>query len=188
MEFDLHDANIVEKRIVKYLKKRKFFRKRGCGLANEGEKYLGIKSVKELAFGLNNVVYNLNIEFKLKNKIYDNRDYILRVYPDNNNIKKPSNEAKRIREIQDLQIPKAKLYFFEKKLKHLGYRFLILEKLEGTPILESIPKFSESETKVFLADLARYLGTLHSIRSKTYDSYYLDDKLTKKMTYAAYIL
>ena len=116
----------------------------------------------------------INIEFKLKNKIFDNRNFILRVYPDNNNIKKPSNEAKRLREIQNLKIPKAKIYFFEKNLKHLGYRFLILEKLEGTPILESISKFSEAETKQFLADLARFLGTLHSIRSKSYDSYYLE--------------
>ncbi len=140
MEFDLHDSKIVENKIKKYLKRRKFFqrrnffRRRGSNLANEGEKFLGVRNVQELAFGLNNVVYNLNIEFKLKNKIFDNRNYILRIYPDNNNIKKPTNEAKRIREIQNLKIPKAKLYFFEKNIKHLDYRFLILEKLEGTPI------------------------------------------------------
>ena len=185
---DLHDAEFVKRKIKKYLKRRKFFRKRGCDFANEGEKFLGVRNVRELAFGLNNVVYDLNIEFKLKNNIYDNRNFILRVYPDNNNIKKPSNEAKRLREIQGLKIPKAKLYFFEKNLLHLGYRFLIIEKLEGTPILESISEFSEAETQQFLADLAKFLGTLHSIRSKTYDSYYLGDKLTKKMTYGAYIL
>ncbi|MHA1473714.1 MAG: phosphotransferase [Promethearchaeota archaeon] len=185
---DLHDVEFVENKIKKYLKRRKFFQRRGCILANEEEKFLGVRNVKELAFGLNNVVYNLNIEFKLKNKIFDNRDFILRIYPDNNNIKKPSNEAKRIRQIQNLKIPKAKIYFFEKNLKHLGYRFLILEKLEGSPILESIADFSATETQEFLADLARYLGTLHSIRSKVYDSYYLDDKITRKMTYASYIL
>jgi len=80
---DLHDVEFVENKIKKYLKRRKFFQRRGCILANEEEKFLGVRNVKELAFGLNNVVYNLNIEFKLKNKIFDNRDFILRIYPDN---------------------------------------------------------------------------------------------------------
>lgn len=188
MEFDLHDSNIVKNRITKYLKQRSFLRRRGNKLLFKGEKFQNVRSVEEMAFGLNNVVYNLNIEYRMKSKIFDNRDFILRVYPDNKNIKKPSNEAKRLKEIRNLKIPKAELYFFESRLKFLGYRFLILEKLEGVPVLETISKFPKSETQNFLANLAKYLGNLHSIRSKSYDSYYLDEKLTKKMTFSSYIL
>ena len=67
---DLHDVEFVETKVKKYLKKRKFFQRRkflqrrGCILANEGEKFLGIRNVHELAFGLNNIVYNLNIVFQ----------------------------------------------------------------------------------------------------------------------------
>jgi aminoglycoside phosphotransferase (APT) family kinase protein len=184
---ELKDLGFVRKRMNKYLGKG-IFLKRGRKLLNPGEKYKKVVDIKSLSHGLNNVIYDLTVEFKTGKHSVKEREFILRVYPENQNQLKADREAAKMLDIQLLDIPKAKLYFYENELKALGYRFLILEKLIGKPILSVVQKFSKKETANFLKDLATFLGTLHSIRSKKYDSYYLDKKAIKKMEFGDYIL
>jgi aminoglycoside phosphotransferase (APT) family kinase protein len=183
---DLHNTAIVREIIQRYLNAG-LFNKRGGRLMEKGERYKALVDIKELSFGLNNAVYDMTVEFKSHGELLD-RNYILRVYPDNDNVLKARKEAKRLTEIQHLRIPTPKLYFYEDKVEPLGYRFLILEKVPGELITDRISSFNEGQIKDFLGNLAYMLGNLHSLRSKRYDSYYLDDKTTRKMPFGDYIM
>ena len=164
----MQDTSQIHEKIQKYLNKRRFFRKRARRLLKKGEKFQKVTKIKKLSLGLNNAVYSMQIQFKKKKQI-QNRDYILRVYPDNDNDFKPKKEHGRLVEIQKYDISTAEVYIFENKLDALGNRFLILEKLNGIPVQESVQDFTKEETKEFLAELARYLGTIHGKRSKNFE-------------------
>ncbi len=187
-QLNLTNPQAVKQRIEKYLSKWRLFHRYGQKLLTRKEKYIGVHDVKEMAFGLNNVVYSLTVRYSTKDEIEHTREYILRVYPNNRNLIKPTNEARRYRSIRKFEIPKALLYIFERSLKPLGHRFLILDKLPGTPILETIGTLNPNQLKVFMADLAKYLGKLHFHRSKNYDSYYIDESITKKLPFESYIM
>ncbi|MHA1745264.1 MAG: phosphotransferase family protein [Promethearchaeota archaeon] len=183
----LSNARAVQMRINRYLQKHNT----GQKLMQNGEIYSSISSLQELTFGLNNAVYLMNLEYFHKKTLQAGpafRDYILRVYPMNENRLKSQNEANRYREVEKIDVPAPKMYLYEDGLDALGFRFLILAKVSGTSVLESITSFQGNQTKEFLADLAHNLGVLHSIRSKSYDSYYLDHKRTKKYSFASYLL
>ncbi|MHA1675442.1 MAG: phosphotransferase family protein [Promethearchaeota archaeon] len=186
----LKNSRAVGKRLEHYLQKHiltQRFQKRGQLLVQPEEKFSRILDTYELALGLNNAVYTMKIEYLNSDDEVLTKDIILRVYPRNENLIKAQNEARNLQEIQDLDIPKAQFYLYEEDTSHIGYRFLILEKLPGKPVLETIHTFSLEQTRQFLADLARILGKLHNIRTKKFQSYYLDPKSTRKMTYSTYI-
>ncbi|WP_371803781.1 phosphotransferase family protein [Candidatus Lokiarchaeum ossiferum] len=185
---NLKNPQAVKQRIEKYLSKWRYLHKRGQKMLKRKEKYICVHEVKELAFGLNNIVYNLTLKYTTPDENEHLREYILRVYPNNRNLIKPTNEAQRYHNLRRIDIPKANLYIFEKSLKPLGHRFLILDKLQGTPILETIRSFNQDQLDSFMADLAMYLGTLHSHRSKKYDSYYVNESITKKLPFERYIM
>ncbi|MCK5345466.1 MAG: aminoglycoside phosphotransferase family protein, partial [Candidatus Heimdallarchaeota archaeon] len=187
----LSNARAVQARISRYMQQRKSFQKIGQKLMHKGEKFLSIMALQELALGLNNAVYSMSVEYNHKKAPQagpTSREYILRVYPMNENQLKSQNEAKRYREVEKIDVPAPKLYLYEDSIDALGYRFLILEQVSGTSVLESINSFQGDQAKEFLADLAHDLGVLHSVRSKSYDSYYLNPKKTKKHTFASYLL
>ena len=83
---DLHNTAAVREKIQRYLKAG-LFSKRGGRLMEKGESYKALVDIKELSFGLNNAVYDMTVEFKSHGELLD-RNYILRVYPDNDNILK----------------------------------------------------------------------------------------------------
>lgn len=183
----LRNPLAVGKRIEKYLQHRVWFRKRGKNLMESGERYIQLKSCKELAFGLNNAVFEILVEYTDREEQKQIRPYILRVYPRNENLIKAQNESQNLLKIQHLDIPKAKFYLYEENISHIGYRFLILEKLIGQPVLETIHTFTQEQTRQFLADLAHILGKLHNIRTKKFQSYYLDPRSTRRMIFSDYI-
>ena len=129
----------------------------------------------------------MQIQFKKHSQI-QNRDYILRVYPDNDNDFKPKKEHSRLVEIQKYDISTAEVYIFENKLDALGNRFLILEKLNGIPVQENVQDFTKEETKEFLAELARYLGTIHGKRSKNFEYSFPKEIFKQKISFPDYIL
>lgn len=183
----LKNSRAVGKRLNKYLTKRKWFHRKGQLLVNPDQKFQRVIENYELALGLNNAVYTFRIEYLSAENQTETMDFILRVYPRNENLIKAQNEAQNLKKIQELDIPKAKFYLYEEETSHIGYRFLILEKLKGKPVLETIHTFTPEQTRRFLADLAKILGKLHNIRTKKFQSYYLDVKSTRKMTFATYI-
>ncbi|RLI66240.1 MAG: hypothetical protein DRO88_02355 [Promethearchaeia archaeon] len=183
----LRNSRAVGKRIEKYLQQRIWFRKRGQNLMAPGEKYLQMKTCNELAFGLNNAVFEFIVEYLDKEEQKQIRPFILRVYPRNENLIKAQNESQNLQKIQKLDIPKAKFYLYEENTDPLGYRFLILEKLVGQPVLETIHTFTPEQTRQFLADLAHILGKLHNIRTRKFQSYYLDPRSTRRMIFSDYI-
>ncbi|TFH30889.1 MAG: aminoglycoside phosphotransferase family protein [Promethearchaeota archaeon] len=186
----LRNSRAVGKRVNRYLQKHILtprFQKRGQKLVDLQEKFNQVIETHELALGLNNAVYTIKIQYWNTENEALTKDLILRVYPRNENLIKAQNEAHNMQEIQDLDIPKAKFYLFEEDTSHIGYRFLILEKLVGNPVLETIHTFTPNQTRQFLADLALILGKLHNIRTKKFQSYYMDLKLTRRMTYSTYI-
>ncbi|MHA1610807.1 MAG: phosphotransferase family protein [Promethearchaeota archaeon] len=186
----LRNSRAIGKRVDLYLQKHniyKKFQKRGQILVKPEEKFNRVIEAYELALGLNNAVYNLKIQYWDTENEAQTKDLILRVYPRNENLIKAQNEARNLLEIKDLDIPKAQFYLYEEDTIHIGYRFLILEKLPGKPVLETIHTFSPEQTRQFLADLAKILGKLHNIRTKKFQSYYLDPKSTRRMTYSTYI-
>ncbi len=187
---DLKNLEGLKTHLNTYLKQGFWMFKKGQKLADfqRGLKFHEIKSIKELAFGLNNITYNVTIDFKRSRRRHIEKDFILRVNPDNNNRVKIDKEAVKLKELQKIDIPSAKLFFYEDKLEAIGFRFLLIEKLEGIPALESINDFNPDQTKEFLTDLATFLGNLHSQRSKKYSSYYMDKTLTRKTKFPEFIM
>ncbi|WP_457557586.1 phosphotransferase family protein [Candidatus Harpocratesius sp.] len=183
----LRNSRAVGKRVNKYLQHRVWFRRRGQVLMEPGEKFIEILNCKELAFGLNNAVFEIVVHYFNAENQESTRIYILRIYPRNENLIKAQNESQNLQKIQDLDIPKAKFYLYEEDPSYIGYRFLILEKLPGQPVLETIHTFTQEETRQFLADLAKILGKLHNIRTKKFQSYYLNVKSTRRMIFSDYI-
>jgi len=188
IDLDLKNLRAVNQRIHYYLLKRHHLRRRSHYLMEKGEQFLRVKETNPMGFGLNNAVFNICIEFISRNEGIQIRDYILRVSPNNSNALKIRNEANRMKDVQKIAIPKAKMYIYEDNPKYIGFRFMILEKLQGFPITETIHAFNQIQTKAFLADLARILGTLHSKRRKNYSSYYILQKSTKKLLFQDYVM
>ncbi len=183
----MEDKLIILKKIEKYLKSRHFFRRRVHKLLNSGEKFQKVSELKKLSHGLNNIVYNMSIEFRKKKNI-QKRDYILRIYPDNENEFSPNKEYKRLEETKKINIPIPEVYIFEKNTDKIGKRFLIMEKIKGKPIQNTINSFSNEETKKFLSEIAKYLGIIHSVRSKKFDYFFPKEILEKKLHFPEYIL
>ncbi|MHA1369380.1 MAG: phosphotransferase family protein [Promethearchaeota archaeon] len=183
----LQDLNYVRNRINQYLRSG-FFKKKGNLLLRPGEKFKQVTLIKPLALGLNNAVYSIRVDYKYRGKGISKRDYILRAFPNNNDVYKARNEAARMMQIQHLQIPKPALYIYEDKLNVLGYRFMIMEKISGKSVLETVEHLNRQQILSFLADLAKFLGILHMVRSNKWDSYYLEKKRLKGMSFGDYIL
>ncbi len=63
-ELNLRNPDAIKQKINHYFKKSKGFRKYGQKLALEDEKFIEVTKAEELAFGLNNVVYNIAVNLK----------------------------------------------------------------------------------------------------------------------------
>src|SRR6056297_403392 len=171
----LVDPHFVKKQLREYLDKGFLWWKKGRKLTHKGEKYLNLIGVEKLAAGLNNLTYSFTIEYRTKQKDIGNRDYILRIV-DYRNVHKVENEVDRMSQAEELDIPMPDLYIYEDKSDFLQGPFIIMEKIEGLPVMEVIHTFTHKQTKKFLSDLAHALGVLHNVRIDKWDSYYLNKK------------
>lgn len=182
----MNDTDIIKTKIEKYLHSRLFFRKRAKKLLKKGEKFRGLSKIQKMSLGLNNMVYSITIN--IQKKVRTQREYILRVYPDNENDFKPKKEYRRHNELTNYDIPSAKVHVFENDIERIGNRFMILDKLEGVSVQEKIKDFTNEETKEFLSSLAMYLGHLHSHRSKKFEYSFPKNAIAQKVSFPEYIL
>ncbi len=185
---DLTNTRWVNQKINRYLQERFFIKKQGYKLLRKNEKFNYISETHSLSHGLNNVVYKIDAVYKSRAGISEIRSYVLRVSPNNSNRLKIVNEAHRLKKIKKELVPNPTLYIYEDRIRFIGYRFMIQELMPGNSVIESLPNFTTLEAKEFLTNLAHILGSLHSKRSKKYDSYYIKDKTTKKYSFANYIM
>ncbi len=188
----LLDPSFIKDKMDDYLDKGFLWWKKGKKLLNSGEKYRGVMAAERLAAGLNNITYSLRIHYKTKQKDIGDREYILRIV-DNKNFHKVENEVERMKQANTLDIPIPYLYTFEDDHSFLGSPFMIMQKIHGKPVMDNIQHFSKPQTKFFLAELAKCLGTLHTIRTDDWDSYYLTKKqlrerLGRKPKFSDYIM